>query len=120
MLKKTITYVDFDDEERTETFYFNLTKAELAEMELSLDGGFKKWVEQIVETKDNKQLIAIFKDVILKSYGEKSLDGKHFTKNDQIREAFTCTQAYSELFMELSSNTEAATIFMNGILPKMN
>jgi hypothetical protein len=120
MLKKTITYVDFDDNERTETFYFNLSKAELAEMELSLDGGFAQKINKIVEAKDSKELISIFKGIILKSYGEKSLDGRFFVKNQRVRDDFLSSPAYNYLFMELATNTESATAFINGIMPKMN
>lgn len=117
MLKKSITYVDYNGVERTEDFYFNLSKAEVAEMELSIDGGLSQMLENIVKSKDNKQIIAIFKDIILRSYGEKSPDGKRFIKNDEIREAFSQTEAYSELFIELALNEEAAANFVNGILP---
>lgn len=117
MLKKTVTYTDYNGVERTEDFYFNLSKAEVAEMELSVDGGLSQMLENIVKSKDNKQIISIFKDIVLKSYGEKSMDGKRFIKNDEIREAFSQTEAYSELFMELALNEQEAAEFVNGILP---
>ncbi len=117
MLKKTITYVDFDGNERTETFYFNLTQAEIAEMELSTKGGLAEKINRIIEAQDNETIIMMFKDIIGKSYGEKTVDGKYFVKNQQVRDAFMQTQAYSNLFMELASDTEAATAFINGILP---
>ena len=117
MLKKTITYVDYDGNERTEDFYFNLTKAECAEMELSYDGGLSKMMNQIVASQDSKRIIEIFKELILKAYGEKSPDGRRFIKNKDLREAFAQTEAYSELFMELATNADAATVFVNGIVP---
>jgi hypothetical protein len=117
MLKKTVTYTDYNGVERTEDFYFNLTKAELTEMELSVDGGLSQILENIVKTKDNKELIKMFKEIVLKSYGEKSLDGKRFMKNKEITEAFSQTEAYSEIFMELASNDTAASAFVNGVLP---
>ena len=120
MLKKTITYTDYDGNERKEDFYFNLTKAEVAEMEMSTDGGLTKNIERIVAAKDNKQIIEVFKNVIIASYGEKSPDGRRFIKSKELSDAFTQTEAYSELFMELATQTEAATAFMNGIIPKVN
>lgn len=117
MLKKTVTYTDYNGVERTEDFYFNLSKAEVTEMELSVDGGLSQTLENIVKSKDNKQIISIFKNIVLKSYGEKSLDGKRFIKSDEIREAFAQTEAYSEIFIELALNEQAAAEFINGILP---
>ena len=119
MLKKTMTYVDYLGNERTEDFYFNLTKAEVTEMEMSRNGGLVATIEKVVAEKDAKQIIEIFKDVILKSYGEKSLDGKRFIKNDELREAFSQTEAYSDLFMELATDAEAAAAFINGVVPQV-
>lgn len=118
MLKKTITYVDYDGEERKEDFYFNLTKAELTEMNLSVNGGLLATIEKISQEKNMPRMITIFKDLILKSYGEKSLDGKRFIKNDQLTEEFTQTEAYSQLFMELATDADAAAAFIAGIVPK--
>lgn len=117
MLKKTITYVDFDGNTRTEDFYFNLTKAEVTEMEMSTEGGLVKMLEKIVSTQDSKRIIEVFKDLILKAYGEKSPDGKRFIKTQELREAFSQTEAYSELFMELATNADASAAFVNGIVP---
>lgn len=118
MLKKTIKYTDFNGEEREEDFYFNFTKAELAEMELSTTGGIKAKVDKIVKEKDQKTLIQMFKDIVLKAYGEKSSDGRRFIKNDEIRNGFEQTEAYSILFMELATDSEAAANFFNGIIPQ--
>lgn len=118
MLVKNIKYVDFDGNERSEDFYFNLTKAEVAEMEMSTEGGLAKMLEKIVAEQDSRRIIEIFKDLILRSYGEKSPDGKRFTKNKEIRESFSNTEAYSELFMLLATDAEKASDFINGILPK--
>jgi len=117
MLKRTMTYVDFDGNERTETFYFNLTQAEVAEMELSTKGGLSSKINKIIEAQDNETIIEMFKDIIGQSYGEKSADGKYFVKTKEIRDAFMQTQAYSNLFMELATNPDAATAFINGIVP---
>lgn len=117
MIKKTIKYTDYDGNERVEDFYFNLSKAELMEMELSQTGGLEKMVKQIVATRDMPRIIALFKDIILRSYGIKSPDGKRFIKSDELREEFTQTEAYSELFMELSTNSDVAAEFINGVMP---
>lgn len=119
MLKKTIKYVDFDGNEREEDFYFNLTKAECMEMELSTTGGMERFINKIIAEKDNKKIVEMFKDIILRSYGEKSLDGKRFMKSPEISAGFAATEAYSELFMELSSDSEAAARFVNAIIPKV-
>jgi hypothetical protein len=117
MLKKTVTYVDYNGMERTEDFYFNLSKAEVAEMELSVEGGFSKMLEEIVACKDNVRIVNIFKQMVLKAYGEKSADGRRFVKSEEISQAFAQTEAYSEIFMELALNTDAAAAFVNGIMP---
>ncbi len=118
MLKKTIKYTDYDNNERTEDFYFNLTKAELTEMEGSTNGGLKKMLEKIVQEQDVKKILDMFKDIIRKSYGEKSPDGKRFIKSPELVEAFVQTEAYSELFMEMLENPDVASAFMSGIIPQ--
>ena len=117
MLKKTMTYTDYDGNERTEDFYFNLTKAEVAEMEMTHTGGMEKMLRKIVAEKDSKRIVEIFKDLILRAYGEKSADGKRFVKNQELRDSFAQTEAYSDLFMELATDAEAASAFVNGIIP---
>lgn len=118
MLKKTIEYTDYNDAKRKEDFYFNLTKAEIMEMELSTTGGLAEMIQKIIDTQDTPQIIKLFKELVLKAYGEKSADGKRFIKNDEIRDGFAQTEAYSELFMELATDANAAAAFVNGIVPK--
>lgn len=113
-----MTYMDYDGNERTEDFYFNLSRAEITEMEVSETGGLVNMIERVIAEQDAKQIIKIFKDLILQSYGVKSPDGKRFIKSDELREAFTQTEAYSDLFMELAENADSATTFVNGIIPK--
>lgn len=120
MLKKTITYMDCNDVERTEDFYFNLSKAEVIEMELTTTGGMTKVIDKIISTQDTPALFRIFKDLILKSYGEKSLDGKRFIKSEELSEAFSQTEAYSELLTELVSDADKASEFVNSIIPKVD
>lgn len=117
MLKKTITYTDFNGVERTEDFYFNLTKAEILEMEMGTTGGLSEMVKKIVAAQDAPAIIKVFKDLVLKAYGEKSADGKRFIKNAELSEAFSQTEAYSNLFMELSMDSDAAAEFVKGIIP---
>lgn len=117
MLKKNITYTDYNGVERTETFYFNLSKAEIMEMELGTTGGLAEMIKKVIATKDVPSIMKIFKDLVLRSYGEKSDDGKRFIKSDELREAFSQTEAYSNLFMELSTNPDMAAEFVNGIIP---
>lgn len=119
MLKKTITYTDYNDVERTEDFYFNLSKAEIAEMELEVPGGMTAMIERITKTKDAPSLVKIFKELILRSYGEKSDDGRRFIKSEELSKKFEQTEAYSELFMELATNADSASEFIKGITPKI-
>lgn len=118
MLKKTITYTDYNDEERTEDFYFNISKAEIVMMENSVIGGMKQRLEKIVQSKDNVEIMQVFKDLIHRSYGEKSADGKRFIKSEELVTAFEQTEAYSELVLELLSDADKAADFVNHIFPK--
>lgn len=117
MLKKTITYTDYNGTERTEDFYFNLSKAEIMEMEMGTSGGLVEMINKIVAAQDAPSILKVFKDLILKAYGEKSADGKRFMKSNEISEAFSQTEAYSNLFMELATNDQEAAKFVNGIVP---
>ena len=117
MLKKTIAYTDYNNEERTEDFYFNLSKAELMEMELSIAGGLSETINKIIKTKDVPSLIKILKKLVLDAYGVKSADGKRFIKSEELSAEFSQTEAYSQLFMELATNSDAASAFVNGIVP---
>lgn len=120
MLKKTITYTDYNEITHTETYYFNLSKAECMEMEMSTSGGLTEMINKIIETQDIPAIIKIFKDLILKAYGVKSPDGKRFIKSEELSTAFAQTEAYSVLFMELATNAEEAAAFVNGIMPSID
>ena len=117
MLKKTITYTDYNGLERKEDFYFNLSKAEIAEMEMSTEGGLAEMIKKVVDAKDQVAIIKIFKDLVLNSYGEKSTDGKRFVKSAELSTAFSQTEAYSIIFMELATDADKAAEFVNGIIP---
>ena len=118
MLKKRIKYKDFNGEERTEDFYFHLMESEIAELELSTAGGFTEAVERIIQSNDVPEIIKQFKRIILAAYGKKSPDGRRFEKSDELRAEFSQTNAYSKLFMELATDDEAASAFINGIVPE--
>lgn len=118
MLKKTITYTDYNGETRKEDFYFNMTRAEVTEMELSIDGGLSDMIKRVTEAKDVPTIIKIFKDLVLKAYGVKSPDGKRFIKSKELSEEFSQTEAYSDLFMELATDSASAAAFVNGIMPQ--
>ena len=117
MLKKTITYTDYNGVERKEDFYFNLSKAEITEMELGVVGGLSEMLAKIIATQDGPKIAEFFKTLILKSYGEKSPDGRRFIKNKELSDAFEQTEAYSNLYVELATDSEAAAKFVNGIIP---
>lgn len=118
MLKKTVNYTNFDDVACSETLYFNLTEAELMEWQLSDNGGLAGYIQGIIDTNDQAKAGELFKKVLLKSYGEKSSDGKYFMKSEEISKRFECSPAYSVLYMELISDAKAASDFVNGLLPK--
>lgn len=121
MLVKSIKYVDYNGVEREEPFLFNLSEAELMEMEMGTTGGLASMIKQIISTQDAPAILKIFKEIILKAYGEKSPDGKRFIKIDEngkpLSLNFAQTEAYSKLFMELASDSEAAANFIKGIVP---
>ena len=117
MIKKTITYEDYNGVERTENFYFNLNKAEVLEMEMGTEGGMAESIQKIVDAKDAPAIIRVFKDLVLKAYGVKSDDGRRFIKSKELSDEFSQTEAYSQIFMELVTDDKAAAAFINGIVP---
>lgn len=117
MLKKTITYVDYDGAKRTDDFYFNLSKPELIEMNFGPEGGMQSYIEKIIRAKDRGRLLKIFKEIILKAYGQKSLDGTRFEKSEEMALRFSQSRAYEELYMELVTDDEKAANFINSIIP---
>lgn len=119
MLKKTITYTDFDGNERTEDHYFNLTEAEIQESNLRTPGGIEAKLKKIAQAKDPNELVTYFKSFILDAYGVKSEDGRRFIKSDELKTEFSQTGAYNKLFMELTTNTDAAIAFVQGVIPQV-
>lgn len=122
MIKKTITYTDYNGIERSEDFYFNFTETEVLEMEMSIVGGLSDLLNKIIQAKDQQALLTYFKEIILKAYGEKDADGKHFNKFDKeghrLADRFAQTEAFSKLYMELAFDSEKASEWVNGIIPK--
>lgn len=120
MFKDKVTYIDYDGNERTDTLYFNLSKAELLKMETSLNGGYSAFLEKVVESKDTPSIMKAFQDIIEKAYGKKSDDGRRFIKSEEITEEFLQSEAYSEFLMKLISDENYAANFVTGILPKQD
>lgn len=118
MLKRPITYTDFNDEKVTETFYFNLSETELVDMEVEHEGGFKAMIERLIERNSRKETVEFFKALVLRAYGVKSDDGKHFEKSPELHHRFSQSAAYPVLFMELATSDEEAAKFLTGIIPK--
>ena len=117
MYKKTITYVDYNDNSRTEDHYFNLTKAEIAKMEMSVSGGYAEMIQRIIAAQDQPALMEVFENLIIKSYGIKTPDGRGFDKDPQHVKSFMQTEAYSQFFMALATDSKVASEFINGIFP---
>lgn len=117
MLKKEITYIDYNGITRTEVFHFNLTPIELAELEVSESGGLDKLIERMASEQNQGALLKAFKEIILKAYGVKSLDGKYFEKSEILSTRFSQTEAYVVLFTEIGSSAEAVEAFIKGIIP---
>ena len=117
MIKKTITYTDYNGTVRTEPYYFGLTKAELLDMEIYTDGGLENMLQTITDAKDVKKIIDTFKSIVQKSYGVKSPDGKQIVKNKETLDAIMSSPAYSDLIVSLLSDVNEASEFINGILP---
>ena len=118
MYKIREKYEDYDGNERVEEFYFNLTKAEITDMELTTEGGMSAMLNRIIAAKDTSKLIAVFKGLILRSYGQKSPDGRRFIKSDELTKEFTETPAYSQIYLRLATDDKAATEFVNNVIPK--
>ena len=118
MIMQTITYTDYNGNERKENFFFNLSKAELIEMDASKKGGLSNYIQSIIEAQDVNQLMGLFKELIIKSYGVKSPDGKRFIKNQEVVDEFIQSEAYSELYVMLATDEQKATAFVNGIIPQ--
>lgn len=120
MYKKTIEFEDFNGNKRKEQFYFNLSKAELMEMELSTQAGVEEKLKMLIATKDNEKIVQTYKDLILRSYGIKSEDGTRFIKSQELRDSFEQSAAYSEFFMELLSDQEEQARFINAVVSGSN
>lgn len=117
MIKKTVTYKDLNGNDRTESFYFHFYESEILEMEMSVEGGFAERIQRIIDAKDQPSLIREIKKFVLNAYGVKSDDGKRFIKNDDVKDAFVQSPAYSKIFMELVMDDKVASEFVKGVVP---
>ena len=117
MFKKTVNYIDYNDQEQTRTLYFNITKSEVIELETEVEGGFTKMLKDLIESKDGNKIMKIFKTIILKSYGIKTPDGQGFDKSEELTRQFEHSAAYDALFTELCTNTGAAVEFITKVMP---
>lgn len=117
MIKKTITYTDYNGEERTETFYFHYTEAEILDMEMSEEGSFADRIQRIIDAKDTTALMKLIKKFVIDAYGVKSEDGRRFIKNDEVKAAFLESPAYSDIFMDMVTDDKLAAEFVNGVIP---
>lgn len=124
MIKKTVTYTDYNGEKRTDDFWFNLSEAELAEMEVSVHGGYLEMIKRIVRAKDVPEIAKVFKQLLIRSYGERSADGASFYKVDAsgnpLWRNLVSSAAYSKLYLELSADDEKAAEFVNGVMPPVD
>lgn len=117
MYTRKITYKDWLGNERTEEFNFNLTKAALMEMQFEQEGGMRQYLQRIIDSKDQKEIMKMFKDLVLRTYGEISEDGRYFVQNEETKARFASTPVYTKIFMELAENADVAAEFVNGIMP---
>lgn len=118
MLKKTMTYEDYNGETVTEDFYFSISKAELIELEIkSGEGGYSGLLKKIIASQDNVAMLATFKDIIAMSVGRRSDDGKRFVKSDEIMMDFQQSPAYDQLLLSFYTDENAAVEFVTGIVP---
>lgn len=117
MLTKTITYTDFNDNERTEDFYFHLSEREIMNLHTKYDGGLDGAIEAMVQSNDIHELLAVLQEIILLSYGVKSADGKSFVKSDEVKQQFEYSAAFSELYLDLLSDEQNAVDFIKNLLP---
>lgn len=117
MIKKRMTYEDFNGESRTEDFWFHMSEVDLLEMDTKYPGGMQGFIQKMIDTKDSAEMFKLARDIIEMSYGEKSLDGRTFAKSPELTRNFTQTQAYVDLFMEIGSDADKAAEFVKGIMP---
>lgn len=117
MFKKTVTYKDYNDVERTETYHFHFSEAEILDMEMSVEGGFAERVQKIIDANDQTKLMKVIQKFVIDAYGVKSEDGKRFIKNEQVKTEFIESPAYSKIWMELVTNDQVAADFINNVIP---
>lgn len=117
MIKKVVSYVDYDGNARVENFYFNLTQTELTDLSVKHSGGLNDYIQSIIDAKDVKELYSLFKEIIDMSYGKKSEDGRRFMKSQEILDDFKQTLGYDKLVVSLANDEEEAAAFIKGVIP---
>ena len=117
MFKKTVTYKDYNNVERTETFHFHFSEAEILDMEMSVEGGFAERIQKIIDANEQTKLMQVIKQFVIDAYGVKSEDGKRFIKNETVKAEFLESPAYSKIWMELVTNDRMAADFINEVIP---
>lgn len=131
MIKRTVTYEDFNGVTHTEDLYFNLTKTEMSkivleEAKFDPDGNqdeesmnaFSDRLREIGRSGDGKKIIDMFEWLLKISYGEKSEDGRRFVKNDEVYEDWRYSASYDQFWQDLMlSETGDMVEFINGIIP---
>lgn len=119
MIKKTVTYKDFNDEEQTDELLFHMSKADLIQLQMEEGGdGFGEYIQQITDAEDSAEVWRIFKKILKMSFGKKSPDGKRFIKTDEQWDEFTSSEAYSTLVMDLMSDPNAMAEFITKLVPQ--
>ena len=118
MHKETITYEDWNGVERTEDFYFNLTEQELVKMDVQENSALQDKIDKVIKAKSQQEILDLFEKIVYVSYGVKSEDGKRFIKSKEVKDAFLESPAYSMIYMMLATDAQAASKFVNEIMPK--
>ena len=117
MIKETLTYVDYNGVERTEDFYFHLSKAEILDIETTMpNGSIEEWANSIFATREYDKLWKLFSNLVKQSYGIKSADGRRFMKSEEISKEFSETEAYPVLIEKFLTEPDFASNFFNSLV----
>ena len=121
MVKKTITYTDFEGNEVTKDFYFNISKMEFRELDRRIPGGLERFIDTVRTEKDPDKMLDLMNLLILESYGEISEEGR-FVKEDargrRLSNYFKISEAWDVLFTNMLQNENELSEFLTGIVPQ--
>ena len=120
MIIESLTYKNFKGEEVTRKLYFNISKPEFMDLQLSEEEGLSDLIHRVIDAKDNAEIVRVFKKILLTAYGELSGDGETFMKSAEISHKFECSAAYEHLYMKMLENAEYAANFVNQLVPKLS